>query len=223
MPLTLWCLGHLLYNNMNVYFNMERDFKIFKSDINDFIGVFDTDFDCSEFIEYFKFLKATNQTFKRDYESRKNNVLDEVLFVGTESYRVNTDLAILKRYNNLINFCLVEYAKQYQVLFDINAIQYTVNIQRTEKSQGFHNFHFEKANNVLSYTRHLTTMVYLNDVLDGGETEFLYQSRRIKPRAGRVVIFPVQWTHTHRGNPPLSGEKYIATSWIHLNDSNLPE
>jgi hypothetical protein len=66
-------------------------------------------------------------------------------------------------------------------------------------------------------------MVYLNDVLDGGETEFLYQSRRVKPREGRVVIFPVQWTHTHRGNPPLSGEKYIATSWLHLNDNNLPE
>ena len=202
---------------------MENNFKIFKSDVSDFIGVFDTDFRGKEFIDYFKFLKQTNNTFRRDYDSRKNSVLDEVLFVGTESYRINTDILILEKYNDLMNFCLREYAKQYQVLHDINCIQYTVNIQRTEKSEGFHNFHWEKSNNFLTYTRHLTTMVYLNDVLDGGETEFLYQSRRVKPREGRVVIFPVQWTHTHRGNPPLSGEKYIATSWLHLNDNNLPE
>jgi hypothetical protein len=202
---------------------MENNFNIFKSDVSDFIGVFDTDFKGKEFIDYFKFLKQTNNTFRRDYGSRKNSVLDEVLFVGIESYRINADVLILEKYNDLMNFCLREYAKQYQVLHDINCVQYTVNIQKTEKSEGFHNFHFEKSNNFLTYTRHLTTMVYLNDVLDGGETEFLYQSRRVKPREGRVVIFPVQWTHTHRGNPPLSGEKYIATSWIHLNDSNLPE
>jgi hypothetical protein len=202
---------------------MENNFNIFKSDVSDFIGVFDTDFKGKEFIDYFKFLKQTNNTFRRDYCSRKNSVLDEVLFVGIESYRINADVLILEKYNDLMNFCLREYAKQYQVLHDINCVQYTVNIQKTEKSEGFHNFHFEKSNNFLTYTRHLTTMVYLNDVLDGGETEFLYQSRRVKPREGRVVIFPVQWTHTHRGNPPLSGEKYIATSWIHLNDSNLPE
>lgn len=202
---------------------MENNFKIFKSDVSDFIGVFDTDFKGKEFIDYFKFSKQTNNTFRRDYGSRKNSVLDEVLFVGTESYRINTDVLILEKYNDLMNFCLREYAKQYQVLHDINCIQYTVNIQRTEKSEGFHKFHWEKSNNFLTYTRHLTTMVYLNDVLDGGETEFLYQSRRVKPREGRVVIFPVQWTHTHRGNPPLSGEKYIATSWLHLNDNNLPE
>ena len=27
-------------------------------------------------------------------------------------------------------------------------------------------------------------------------------------------MWPAHWTHIHRGNPPLSGEKYIATSWI---------
>jgi hypothetical protein len=57
-------------------------------------------------------------------------------------------------------------------------------------------------------------MMYLNDVDDGGETEFLYQSKRYKPVKGRVLIWPAGFTHVHRGNPPLSGEKYIATSWL---------
>jgi hypothetical protein len=51
-------------------------------------------------------------------------------------------------------------------------------------------------------------------VEEGGETEFLYLSQRVKPKTGRLVIFPSGYVHTHRGNPPLSGEKYIMTGWI---------
>jgi len=57
-------------------------------------------------------------------------------------------------------------------------------------------------------------MLYLNTVSEGGETEFLYLHRRIKPLQGRLLIFPASFTHTHRGNPPLSGDKYILTSWL---------
>ena len=57
-------------------------------------------------------------------------------------------------------------------------------------------------------------MLYLNYVDDGGETEFLYQHKRFKPEAGKLLIWPAPWTHLHRGNPPLKGEKYIITSWI---------
>ena len=56
--------------------------------------------------------------------------------------------------------------------------------------------------------------IYLNTVEEGGETEFLYQSQRVKPVKGRIVIWPAGFPYVHRGNPPLSGEKYIVTSWI---------
>ena len=57
-------------------------------------------------------------------------------------------------------------------------------------------------------------ILYLNDVDEGGETEFLYQSRRVKAKAGTVVLWPAAYTHVHRGNPPLSGSKYILTGWL---------
>jgi len=57
-------------------------------------------------------------------------------------------------------------------------------------------------------------ILYLNDVADGGETEFLYYPRRIKPKTGKLVLFPGGYTHTHRGNPPLLGTKYILTGWV---------
>lgn len=56
--------------------------------------------------------------------------------------------------------------------------------------------------------------IYLNDAFSEGETEFLYQRRRITPKAGSLLIAPTAFTHTHRGNMPKGGDKYIATSWI---------
>jgi len=62
--------------------------------------------------------------------------------------------------------------------------------------------------------RHLLWTIYLNDGFDAGETEFLFQQRKIVPRAGTLLIAPTAFTHTHRGNRPQGGDKFIATSWI---------
>jgi len=62
--------------------------------------------------------------------------------------------------------------------------------------------------------RHLLWTIYLNDGFQAGETEFLYQQRKITPRAGSLLIAPAAFTHTHRGNRPVDGDKVIATSWI---------
>ena len=62
--------------------------------------------------------------------------------------------------------------------------------------------------------RILLFMYYLNDVEEGGETEFYYQNKKVKPRKGTMVIAPAYFTHTHRGNIPVSNDKYIITSWV---------
>lgn len=62
--------------------------------------------------------------------------------------------------------------------------------------------------------RHLLWTLYLNDEFGAGETEFLIQQRKITPRTGSLLIAPTAFTHTHRGNRPLHGDKYIATGWI---------
>jgi len=63
-------------------------------------------------------------------------------------------------------------------------------------------------------SRLIAWSLYLNDIDLGGETEFLYLKRRINAKAGRLVIWPAGFTHTHRGNPPLSNDKYILTGWL---------
>lgn len=62
--------------------------------------------------------------------------------------------------------------------------------------------------------RHLLWTLYLNDEFEAGETEFLFQDRKVAPRTGSLLIAPTAFTHTHRGNRPQGGDKFIATSWI---------
>jgi len=62
--------------------------------------------------------------------------------------------------------------------------------------------------------RHLLWTVYLNDGFGEGETEFLYQQRKIAPCTGSLLIAPAAFTHTHRGNRPQGSDKFIATSWV---------
>ena len=49
---------------------------------------------------------------------------------------------------------------------------------------------------------------------EGGETEFFYQEKKVQSKAGRMLIFPAGFTHTHRGNKPESGDKYIISTYL---------
>ena len=68
--------------------------------------------------------------------------------------------------------------------------------------------------------RFITYMTYLKAPEEGGETEFLHQSKRIDSVAGRTLIWPAGFTHKHRGNPPLKGEKIYLTGWVNLSHLN---
>ena len=90
------------------------------------------------------------------------------------------------------------------------------NIQKYLPNQGFHLWHTEKNTSVgpkFVNTRHLVFMTYLNDVSDGGETEWFYQKLKVKPQKGLTVIWPSEWTHFHRGLVSKTQTKYIATGW----------
>jgi len=88
-----------------------------------------------------------------------------------------------------------------------------IKIQMTKPSEGYHVWHCENSS-LINRSRFLTWILYLNDIDEGGETEMIHLSERISPKTGRLVIFPAGWTHAHRGNPPLSNTKYIATGWM---------
>ena len=93
-----------------------------------------------------------------------------------------------------------------------------INLQRYTGGQGgypyWHCELYPKDASAETLHRHVLWTIYLNDGFDAGETEFLYQQRKIVPKAGSLLIAPAAFTHTHRGNRPAGADKYIATSWI---------
>lgn len=94
----------------------------------------------------------------------------------------------------------------------------TVNLQKYLAGEGgyphWHSEIYPQDGRCEPLHRVLLWSVYLNDVPEAGETEFLYQRRKVAPRAGTLLIAPAGFTHTHRGNTPVGGDKYIATSWV---------
>jgi len=111
--------------------------------------------------------------------------------------------------------CLNEYLTEFSILTEMNNngfVNYAFKIQKTEPGQGYHVWHCE--DDIKSPGRRLVWTIYLNDGFEGGETEFLYQHKRVKPTTGSVCIFPTGFTHTHRGNQPLDKIKYIITGWF---------
>ncbi len=86
-------------------------------------------------------------------------------------------------------------------------------IQRTSPGEYYH-WHIDGGSHEFSQ-RQLVAVWYLNDVPGpGGETEFSFQDIRIRPEAGKLLLFPPFWTHEHRGVTLQAGVKYIATTWV---------
>ena len=109
-----------------------------------------------------------------------------------------------------------EYTDKYSIFdkFPYHAIFFN-KVQKTEVGEGYHVWHCENSGRSES-TRMLAYILYLNDVEEGGETEFLYYPIRIKPKKGKLILFPAAFTHTHRGNIPLTNEKYVMTGWVEI-------
>jgi hypothetical protein len=106
------------------------------------------------------------------------------------------------------------YAEEFDVLKVSGEHKiYTTKMQRTPVGGGYHVWHCEN-NDKEHADRVMSFVLYLNDIEEGGETEFLYQHMRVKPKKGTLVLFPAAFTHVHRGNPPLTNTKYIITGWL---------
>jgi len=118
--------------------------------------------------------------------------------------------------NNLFRslaMALKEFKENYPYFGDMSRFKdMGYNLQRYQPGEYYH-WHVDADNEALA-TRQLVALWYLNDVEEGGETEFLHQKISIKPEKGKLVLFPPFWTHQHRAAVVEKGVKYIATTWI---------
>lgn len=134
---------------------------------------------------------------------------------------VITDIQLRNRYTEYLQQSVDLYIKKYPWCngYEPWTIVEDVLIQQYPSGGAFFSWHTERGNmNVLA--RHLVFMTYLNDIDDCGETEFYHQMIKIKPEKGLTLIWPADWTFTHRGIPSPSQEKYIVTGWFNYVNNN---
>ena len=189
--------------------------------ITNFIGVYDnyiTKEECNKAIQLYQNQDKFNNTINRiggekasilqkqdqQFFAAENNV--DVWWESLKPMMFNFDLAWQHYVKN------VGARAAYGVPFHFTCLK----IQKTLPTEGYHVWHIEHGKGFDNESRAFVYAVYLNDVEEGGETEFLHFSKRVKPKTGRIVIWPAAFPYLHRGNPPLSGEKYILTSWMML-------
>jgi prolyl 4-hydroxylase len=80
---------------------------------------------------------------------------------------------------------------------------------------GFKYAHYERGS-IATSRRQLVYMLYLNTVTDGGGTEFIHQKIITNAEKGKLVIWPADFTHLHRGIVSPTEIKYIATGWLDI-------
>ena len=132
-------------------------------------------------------------------------------------YFERDDRTLAQETNQLLDRALALYMDEHPALGMQQFYSNVVKVQRTPPKGGFHLWHSERGNSE-NRARVLVWMIYLNDCPEGeGTTEFIEQGLRLQPEKGTIVFFPADWTHTHRGNPVYTQDKYIATCWYYLN------
>jgi len=189
--------------------------------INNFIGVHDnyiTKEECDKGIKLFEEQNKFNNTINRMHfeQSPVTQKQDQQFFAGGGNLELwweelkpmmfNFDLA----WNH---YCQNTGAKD---VYGQGFFYTGLKIQKTLPTEGYHVWHVEHGKGFDNEPRAFVFSIYLNNIEDGGETEFLHFSKRVKPKTGRIVIWPAAFPYVHRGNSPLSGEKYILTSWMML-------
>ena len=185
-----------------------------------FIGVYENTFSkeyCEKVIQYFETMNQNGFVQNRQHSEKVEKIhKDDLACYGHDVDEMNfaNSGSIFKEFNDIF---WTAYREKYAVNFGVLETSgkhnnFSFKIQKTPIGGGYHFWHYETSSRTVCQ-RLLTWTLYLNDVEEGGETEFLYQHKRIKAKQGTLVIFPASFTHTHRGNPPISNEKYIVTGW----------
>lgn len=189
----------------------------------DFIGVFTDVFPegfCEHMVSEFERFNSIGAGNSR----QKSEDISKLLKTDTQIFNGNNlDFLPFNERNTIDIFfdglqkCFLAYSNEYAALKDIQISCKNMKLQRTSSGEGYHLWHSEQGNDRNS-NRGLVYMLYLNTLpLEAnGETEFLYQQRRISPVGNTMVLWPAAFTHTHRGNPVYGDNcKYIITGWFY--------
>ena len=168
---------------------------------------------CDEILE--EFIK--NEQLQKKVDNDSKNSTD----IPWKFSRRNTNILLSKSTNYIwdtLQIALHEYTKLYPTIHDLNlswGINDSFNFQYYNPGQGFPNYHTE---NLPFLSRFLVWTLYLSNTFDGG-TQFRHYNNHIeKCKPGKMVIFPANWTFSHRSQISYTTPKFLATGWLRFDN-----
>lgn len=164
---------------------------------------------CDELIDYFE--NSPNKVV-----GARNGGVDKTKKDSTDC-AVEYGSPIWVRYKEQLQNVANSYMEKFPYCNNYSAwcINTNIQVQKYLPGQGYHVWHCERGGIDHPFvTRHLVFMTYLNDVTEGGGTQFFHQNIITPARKGLTVIWPADWTHTHKGEVSYTQTKYIITGWF---------
>jgi len=159
------------------------------------------------------------QIFKDNPKNQSPGVVGPPLRVDPKE-KESTEIAIDPKYNDPSFIVYKEYLEKvihrYEEKYpEVKQLQKfgmveSPQIQYYKPEEGFKVWHFERES---KENRCLVFMTFLNNVPDGG-THFKYQDLTVPAEKGLTLIWPTDFTHTHKGQVTKQHEKYILTGWL---------
>jgi hypothetical protein len=191
-----------------------------KSDTNqiNFIGswLLDNNLLCDDMI---KFFERNTHLHNQGATDRGINISEK----KTTDMTINPidlkkkEYSIINDYFDELFKCFNDYKNQWPFLKNsIKTLDIpSFNIQRYLPGDHFSKIHTERASTSTSH-RVFAWMTYLNDIdeQNGGCTNFAHFNKKIRPKKGKTLIWPAEWTHAHSGEVLKKGKKYIITGWM---------
>ena len=183
-----------------------------------FIGAYNIENDslCEKIVSFFEENKDLQS------QGAVGDGVDEKIKKSTDitiypNYLKEEKFFLFKDYLSSLNKCYQDYRETYPFLkkFITKVDLGYFNIQKYLPGGHFAELHSERTS-LQNLHRLFAWMTYLNDVDDGGTTDFDYFDIKVKPEKGKTLIWPAEWTHAHTGSILKSGKKYIITGWMHF-------
>jgi prolyl 4-hydroxylase len=182
-------------------------------DLNHYIRSYDHNLDasfCQRLIDSFEAGSRFQQRNGRGLRAG----LEESAWTELNVTRL-ADASLLNSFRELIDAALARYNRDVGLAIPIPNSAHTSDLIMKRycvgKEEQFQ-LHFDAINHVAN--RYLVMIWYLNDVARGGQTQFPQLHTAVSPQAGRLLMFPPYWMYQHEGIPPLSGDKYIISTYL---------
>lgn len=181
--------------------------------INRYIRTYDGDLSldlCGHLIGSFKDLAALQRPNGRGHRAG----LESSGWTELNVSRI-ADPALMAMFRQKVTFALGRYNRDLALDIPIpNSVKLDELTLKRYRPGGDEQFqlHFDSVYD--RSNRYLVFLWYLNDVQTGGETDFPAFGLKVRPQAGRLLIFPPYWMFQHRGLPPVSGDKYILSTYL---------